>query len=87
MITLIERASNFKERLAIKTKDSSYTYNQLLEASKNIGLTLLKGDKDLNGARIAFLIPSSFEYVCIQWGIWRAGGIAVPLCEKHPFNF
>ncbi len=84
MITLIERASNFKERLAIKTKDSSYTYNQLLEASKNIGLTLLKGDKDLNGARIAFLIPSSFEYVCIQWGIWRAGGIAVPLCEKHP---
>jgi malonyl-CoA/methylmalonyl-CoA synthetase len=35
-------------------------------------------------ARIAFFIPSSYAYVFTQWGIWRAGGIAVPLCTSHP---
>ncbi|WP_234017004.1 AMP-binding protein [Nostoc sp. 'Lobaria pulmonaria (5183) cyanobiont'] len=34
--------------------------------------------------RVAFLIPPGFEYVATQWGIWRAGGIAVPLCVSDP---
>lgn len=84
MITLIERASAFKERIAIKSDGQNYTYSQLLNVSESLGIKLLNGDKDLNGARIAFLVPAGFEYACIQWGIWRAGGIAVPLCEKHP---
>ena len=33
---------------------------------------------------MAFLIPPGFDYVATQWGIWRAGGIAVPLCVMHP---
>jgi len=37
------------------------------------------GSCDLRETRVAFLIPASFEYVAVQWGIWRAGGIAVPL--------
>ena len=86
MIELIHRASNFKERSAIKNNNTSYTYKELLETSKNIALNLLDGEKDLNEARVAFLIPASFDYVSIQWGIWRAGGIAVPLCEKHPVS-
>ena len=84
MIELIERATDFAGRTAIKSEGQSYTYDKLLEESKNVALTLLNGQKDLNGARIAFLVPASFEYAKIQWGIWRAGGIAVPLCEKHP---
>jgi len=86
MIELIERATNFEERIAVKSNDTKYTYKQLLTISENIALTLLHGKKDLNEERIAFLVPSSFDYVGIQWGIWRAGGIAVPLCEKHPFS-
>ncbi|GLU42462.1 acyl-CoA synthetase [Allomuricauda sp. NBRC 101325] len=84
MITLIERASTFSERTAIKSGGQRYTYETLLEKSKNVALRLLDGQKDLNGARIAFLVPASFEYAATQWGVWRAGGIAVPLCEKHP---
>ena len=30
------------------------------------------------------MVDPSFEYVALQWGIWRAGGIAVPLCVLHP---
>ncbi len=84
MIQLIERASSFIGRTAVKSNNQNYTYNQLLERSENVAINLLNGKKDLNGARIAFLVPASFQYASIQWGIWRAGGIAVPLCEKHP---
>ena len=84
MIELIERAGGFRDRVAIRSDGLDYTYRQLLEKSKNIALQLLGGKTDLNESRIAFLVPAGFEYVCIQWGIWRAGGIAVPLCEKHP---
>lgn len=32
---------------------------------------------------MAYLIPPSFEHVAVQWGIWRAGGVAVPLSPLH----
>jgi len=45
---------------------------------------VLAGRDDLAEARVAFLAPPGFHYVAIQWGIWRAGGIAVPLAVSHP---
>ncbi len=84
MITLIKKASLFNERVAIKSENKNYTYSQLLAQSESIASYLLKEQQDLNQARIAFLVPASFSYASVQWGIWRAGGIAVPLCEKHP---
>ncbi|MFK7906301.1 MAG: acyl-CoA synthetase [Chitinophagales bacterium] len=84
MIQLIQNATQYLERTAIKSNGKAYSYQQLLEVSKNIALHLLKGKKDLQEARIAFLVPAGFQYVCLQWGIWRAGCIAVPLCVKHP---
>ena len=41
--------------------------------------TLLDGNADLAGARIAYLIPPGADYIIAQWGIWLAGGVAVPL--------
>ena len=84
MIKLIERAYAHTGRLAIKSNYQNYTYDQLLDKSESFAIKILNSAEDLNGARIAFLVPASFEYTAIQWGIWRAGGIAVPLCEKHP---
>ena len=86
MINLIENAFNHSERIAISDNNRNYTYRQLLEASEKIALALLEDKKDLDEARIAFIVAPSFEYVCIQWGIWRAGGIAVPLCVKYPYD-
>ncbi|HEX2189959.1 MAG TPA: acyl-CoA synthetase, partial [Longimicrobiaceae bacterium] len=45
---------------------------------------LLAGAEDLREARVAFLAPPGWDYVAVQWGIWRAGGIAVPLAVSHP---
>jgi acyl-CoA synthetase (AMP-forming)/AMP-acid ligase II len=44
----------------------------------------LGDQKDLNQARVAFMISPGFDYVAAQWGIWPAGGIAVPLCISYP---
>ena len=84
MIELIKRAVDFPNRTAILSNQQSYSYNQLLTASNAIASHLLADSKDLQEARVVFLIPPSFEYVATQWGIWRAGGIAVPLCTLHP---
>ena len=41
-------------------------------------------DGDLAEARIVYLVPPGFQHVAVQWGIWRAGGVAVPLAISHP---
>ncbi len=84
MIQLIERAKGFTERVALVSNGASYTYGQLLESAQHVAAHLLNGKADLEEARITFLVPPSFEYTAIQWGIWMAGGIAVPLCVLHP---
>ena len=40
---------------------------------------LLAAKSDLEEERIAFFMPASIDYVTTLHGIWRAGGIAVPL--------
>ena len=84
MITLLDRAKQFKGKTALVSNGNPYTYEHLLASSENVAANLLQGKSDLNEARIAFLVPPSFEYTTVQWGIWAAGGIAVPLCELHP---
>jgi len=57
----------------------TYTYEDLLEASSRVATALLSGRNDLREERVAFLITPGFPWVAVQWGIWRAGGVAVPL--------
>ena len=81
---LIIRAEKHNEKRVIATTDGSFTYQDLLHTSSQIATGLLQNTEDLQEQRVAFLIPPGFEYVATQWGIWRAGGIAVPLCVSHP---
>lgn len=83
-LPLIERAKQHANKIAIATTEGSFTYHDLLQTSAKIASNLLNNTKDLQEERVAFLIPSGFQYVATQWGIWRAGGIAVPLCVSHP---
>jgi malonyl-CoA/methylmalonyl-CoA synthetase len=70
--------------VAIVDRTGTYTYDQLDRTSAHVAARLLHGRDDLNEARIAFLVAPGFDYVATQWGIWRAGGIAVPLPLSHP---
>ena len=78
-LPLIARARGHADRIAVRAKEVSRSYDDLLDASAGVAAALLDGLRDLEEARVAFMVPASFEYVAVQWGIWRAGGIAVPL--------
>ncbi|OLP20362.1 long-chain fatty acid--CoA ligase [Leptolyngbya sp. 'hensonii'] len=83
-LPLIGRARAIEAKTAIVAAEGTFTYGALLRRSGQIATMLLEDTVDLQSQRVAFLIPSGFEYVATQWGIWRAGGVAVPLCVVHP---
>ena len=84
MLQLFSQASIYPNKSAIVDPSGTYTYSQLLTKSAQVASLLLDGRKDLNQDRVAFMVSPGFDYVAIQWGIWRAGGIAVPLCISYP---
>ena len=73
-----------QDRVAVVTPDGTHTYADLDRASRAVAGALLGSASDFNEARVAFFIPPGFEYTAVQHGIWRAGGIAVPLALSHP---
>ena len=83
-IPLTSRAEQFAARAAIIAPEGTFTYSQLLEASARVASYLLDGAQGLEEQPVTFLVPPGFHYVAVQWGIWRAGGIAVPLSMFHP---
>jgi malonyl-CoA/methylmalonyl-CoA synthetase len=64
--------------------EGDHTYDELLALSGAGAAALLDGSDDLDGGRVCFMVTPGWRYVAWQWAIWRAGGIAVPLCLTHP---
>jgi malonyl-CoA/methylmalonyl-CoA synthetase len=83
-LSLVERAATHGTRTAIVAADGRHTYQDLLDSSSALAAGLLQRASDLGEARVAFLAPPNFDYAATQWGIWRAGGVAVPLAVSHP---
>jgi malonyl-CoA/methylmalonyl-CoA synthetase len=71
-------------RVAVVAGGRTFTYGDLDRASKRVAGALLEGRADLEQARVAFFVQPGFEYVAVQRGIWRAGGVAVPLAISYP---
>ena len=83
-LELFIRAQQFADRTAVVSGGERYRYSQLLDDSARAAGALLGGATDLQQARVCFLVPPGYDHVAIQWGIWRAGGVAVPLAMMHP---
>ena len=83
-LPLFARAAGHRDRIAMDAPEGTFRYRDLLEASEAAAARLLAGSEDLREARVAYLVPPGFTCVAVQWGIWRAGGIAVPLATFHP---
>lgn len=67
------------DRVALVEGSKNYSYAQVNERINRFASGLLRGLPDLQEERIAFYIPASVDYVTTMHGIWRAGGIAIPL--------
>jgi malonyl-CoA/methylmalonyl-CoA synthetase len=76
---LFVHAQRHGGRTAVLDSQGAFTYNDLLDASSSAATALLGGQEDLREERVAFLVALGFPWVAAQWGIWRAGGVAVPL--------
>jgi len=63
---------------------ATFTYTELLQTSSTVAAALLGGREDLREERIAFAVTPGFAWVATLWGIWRAGGVAVPLPLSSP---
>lgn len=81
---IFERATRHECRTATFGVRGSHSYRDLLDASLRVASALLAGRGDLHEERVAFLIAPGFPWVAVQWGIWRAGGVAVPLPMGSP---
>ncbi len=71
-------------RAAIIADGRAYSYDELDAASQCVAGKLLGDNDDLKETRVAFLVAPGFAYAATQRGIWRAGGVAVPLAVSHP---
>ncbi|MGD8728883.1 MAG: acyl-CoA synthetase [Gemmatimonadota bacterium] len=83
-LPLVQRAEGHRSRLAITSGQEAFSYGDLLEGSGRVARGLLAGRRDLEGGRVCFLVAPGWDYVTTLWGVWRAGGIAVPMAVSHP---
>jgi len=86
MIAIIERAKNYSDRKAIYSFGKYFTYDELVNSATYFAKRLTEKKNDLLEERVAFLMKPGFNYVMIQWAIWQAGGVAVPLDNHAPIE-
>ena len=65
--------------IALVEGSARYSYRRVHARIDRFAAGLLGANKDLGEERIGVLLPAGLDYVTALQGIWRAGGIAVPL--------
>ena len=85
-LTLAERVSLHTHGPSIVAGGSAIDYPELARRSRRVAgrVLALLGVRDLAEARVAFMVPPGTDWAAIALGIWRAGGVAVPLAVSHP---
>ena len=79
MLKVFTQAKLFENRIAIESENKEYSYKNILDKSDLIASFLLGKKNDLLEQRIGILVNPNIDYVTILWGIWKSGGVAVPL--------
>jgi malonyl-CoA/methylmalonyl-CoA synthetase len=83
-LPIFDRAQSQGGRTAIVAPEGTFTFEELTSAADVVAARLLARRDDLAGGRVCFLAPPGWVYAAVQWGVWRAGGVAVPLAVSHP---
>jgi len=78
-LPLLARAASHGAAVAVRTDTTEHSYEELLGRSLAFATELLDTGDDLHEARVAYLLPAGSDYITVQWAIWQAGGVAIPL--------
>lgn len=84
--SLLQQIGRYSQRTAIIDESGEHTYRELRSAAHSVASGLLSGKSDLAQSPVVFLIPPSFHYAAVLFGIWSAGGIAVPVRPDYPLQ-
>jgi malonyl-CoA/methylmalonyl-CoA synthetase len=84
MLEKLSKPYHNPQKTAIISNGETFSYQELQEESRKFANLLLENYSDLKEKRVAFMVSPGFDYVKTQWGIWLAGGVAVPMCTTHP---
>ena len=71
--------NNENTKVALVEGDKSHTYSEVNQRINRFASGILGDKEDLQEERVAFFLPASLDYVTTMHGVWRAGGITVPL--------
>ena len=77
--TLFPFFNSNSDKVALVEGENKHTYSEVNARINLFSSGILGAKEDLNEERIAFFLPASLDYVTAMHGVWRAGGIAVPL--------
>ena len=83
-LPLTDRIQTHGRSAAIIDQSGAHSYEALDCLSSAIAAGLLRTRQDLEERRIALLVSPGHAFAGALLGIWKAGGIAVPLCTTHP---
>ncbi|CCJ31526.1 unnamed protein product [Pneumocystis jirovecii] len=74
--------------IEFKQYNESFSYSDLVHCilAFKSSLQEIKHCKDLEEKRLGIFIEPGFMYATSIFGIWAAGGIAVPICITHPIS-
>ena len=75
---LRESSKNYPDGPALLFKGASYSYGDL-ERQSNAFASALVSSGVRKGDRVALLLPNSPQMIIAEFGIWKAGAIAVPI--------
>lgn len=81
---LVRRAARWSERVALDDAAGTWSYASVLDGSAELAARLVERGGEVRQERVAYLVEPGGDHVATLWGIWRAGGVAVPLATSHP---
>jgi len=82
--SITSRLARHGPRHAVVDPVRMWTYTEIDTRARAIADLLLAGRADLGEARVALLCDPGGDFIAALFGIWYAGGIAVPLHPPHP---
>ena len=72
------------DRVAFVSDGRTWSFSDLDTAAARIAADLIARPPALLGERIGLFVRPGFHWIASLTGIWRAGGVAVPLALSHP---